>query len=198
MCPYGSFSSRDSAVSRAHLKRTPGFKDPSFADAEDRLDNELLESQMIALTVIDEFLHCQQQTLLQSMAFTLYRPETKVKVTNQALREMSLGYAHGCRSSIAPRAEVAVAASILDGEMGVSTAIQSIVVARNASVRVVIGDLMSSPVIRTPAPSVETRSSEVPTEPRVEKRLKVTPSAAKSAPSFLVDNSADSVIYLLC
>lgn len=51
---------------------------------------------------------------------------------------------------------------------------------------------MSPPVIRTPARSVEPRSSETfAAESRVEKRLEVKPSAAKSVPSSQVDESED-------
>lgn len=66
MYPCGSSSSRDNGSPKTYSF----VKAPRFADVEDPSDNTSLESQLIVLTVIDEFLRRLLQVLLRDMLFT--------------------------------------------------------------------------------------------------------------------------------
>lgn len=58
----------------------------------DTSDNALLKSQLIAMTVIDEFLRRPLQALRPGITFN--RLEAEAKLTNQALRDLSRGTAN--------------------------------------------------------------------------------------------------------
>jgi hypothetical protein len=156
-------SSRDNVVSRAHLKRTPRVKGSKPSDAEEPSLTTLMESQLITMHTMNEFFQRHLMGILRDMVFTMDRMDARLKDLVQTTKVLGNVLADGRQNDTAPRAGVAVAASVLAKEMDASKLIPKrqspVVYARDTS--------SSGPVIRTPARTVDTRSTVAEPEGKV-------------------------------
>jgi hypothetical protein len=176
-------SSRDVVVSRAHLKRTPKVKGSKPLDAEEPSLTTLIESLLITMHTMNEFFQRHLMCLVRDLICSVDRMDGRLKDLVHTVKVSGNALTEGPPNGTAPRAGVAVAASVLAKEMDAAKLIPKrapVVYARDTS--------SAGPVIRTPARTVDARSNVAAPEGKVSE---IPTSLAKSVPSTQPDESAD-------